>query len=160
MCDVQLDAISPEIPGSLPIYNIDELMPWTTQPESKMMDAMLWLEQNAPDLAELCVDPEEDAPPFPGARPILRWSMTAVRLAPITVLPMASLSLLLPLTERLIPGLPEHSKCSLPHQLVVALLGFSSPEAAIKVLVPCMPPGTCCQGALHLPIIHKMRIKH
>lgn len=89
---LQLDAISPEIPGSLPIYNIDELMPWATQPESHMMDAMVWLEENAPDLAELCVDPEEDAPPFPGARPILRWSMTAVRLRPAFFPTMAGIS--------------------------------------------------------------------
>ncbi|KAK9834681.1 hypothetical protein WJX74_007434 [Apatococcus lobatus] len=75
----EMDAIAPEIPSSLPIYNIDELMPWACEPESKAMDAMAWLQQNAPDLAELCVDQDnQDDAPFPGARPILRWSMTAV----------------------------------------------------------------------------------
>ena len=75
---VQLDAISPEIPGSLPIYNIDELIPWATEPESKSMEALQWLQEHAPDLAELCLDRDDAVQPFPGARPILRWSMTAV----------------------------------------------------------------------------------
>ena len=75
---LQLDAISADIPGSMPIYNLDELIPSSTTPESSMVDAFAWLEQNAPELAELCMDQDDDVQPFPGARPILRWHMTAV----------------------------------------------------------------------------------
>ncbi|KAK9828627.1 hypothetical protein WJX72_001179 [[Myrmecia] bisecta] len=80
----ELDAMSATLPADMPIYDLREVLPYLSDPQSSQTELMALIADQSPELLDV-ISPPAPVAPRPGAQPILRWTSKLV----LTVGPMA-----------------------------------------------------------------------